>query len=394
MAKHLTKQEDGLGKSEFPITEFTRKHWFSRNDEKALVYILQSGNLYGTERMALATLQALDEYIVRVVIAPAPTKSGAGSVADTAKANGYKPIIFATKFDLLKALIPLFFQFRSVDIIGNGVSQGFTCYVLSKLLRVQMRQLHIVHGGTEDQHAYGTKFHLNRLPIRLIAVSNFVEAKLVRHGVRASSIDVIENFVSDAQFACARHRASYLNCAPRLGGGSRVKVAIVSRIDPIKRIDLLIESLEQGGLESFEFDVYGTGIELQTLRARAAPLSNICFHGFVDDVQHRLTKADFLLHLCPDEPFGLAILEGFMAGVVAIVPAAGGAGGIVEDGITGFKFEPNSSVDLTRILFEATTSTPERLQGLADEASRRLHSRFSQRQGAVRYRASFASLLH
>lgn len=368
------------------------KSLLGRRTESALLYILQSGNLYGTERMALSTLQSLDEYRFRALFAPAPTGSSGGSVAEAAKSCGFESLLFETRWGLIKALIPWFIRFGQIDVIGNGVAQSFICKALSIFMRVRIRQLHIVHGGTEDHHAYGSKFHLNRLSVRLIAVSDFVKTRLVHHGVRENAIDVIDNFVADSQVVQAVRRAPYLRQSPG-ADGALVNVAVVSRIDPIKRIELLIEAVERDGLGQFQFDIFGTGIELERLRTRSARLPNVRFHGYVVDVEQRLARADFLLHLCPNEPFGLAILEAFIAGVLAVVPSAGGAGGIVEDGITGFKFEPDDVEDLIRTLYRAAASDAQQLQVLADEAAHRLESRFSQREGAVRYRESFSRLV-
>ena len=47
----------------------------SRNNEpRALLYILQAGKLYGTDRMALATPRGMDEYDKPVVLASSPEK--------------------------------------------------------------------------------------------------------------------------------------------------------------------------------------------------------------------------------------------------------------------------------------------------------------------------------
>jgi len=359
----------------------------SRSKEsRALLYILHSGNLYGTERMALATLQGMDEYDKRVVVAPPP--SGLGSVADAAREAGYDAVTFRSRWDLVKVLAPWFRRYRKVDVIATGVSQNFLCYALGKLAGVDLRQLQVAHGGPADQTAFGNKRHLDLIPVRLVAVSEFVRGRLVHHGVRADSISVIDNFISDLHLKGLQRRPAYDSRGgdARPIDGSRVKVAIVSRLDPVKRIDILVGAVKQYGLADFQFEIYGTGSELDSLRDQAAGLPNLRLHGFVPDVSLRLSSADFLLHLCPDEPFGLVILEAFASGLVAIVPDSGGAGDLVDDGRTGLRFRANDPADLRRVLDFAKTISAERLQGMADASAAVVQQRFSQKEGLRRYR--------
>jgi len=341
--------------------------------------------------MALATLEGLDEYERRIVFAPLP--SGNASVAAAAKEAGFDSVTFHSKWELVKGLFPWFLRYRSVDIIGTGVSQSFICHALARLMRVSLRQLQVAHGGTIENHAYGRKRHLNRLPVRMVAVSDFVRDKLVEHGVDPEAITVIDNFLSDAQRHEYRPRAPYDPREDRARpiDRARVKVAVVSRVDPIKKIDLLVDAVLEKGLAEFRFDIYGTGGMLDTLRERAAMLPNVHFHGYVADVKDRLADADFLLHLCPEEPFGLVILEAFLTRLVVIVPDAGGAGSLVEDRTTGLRFRADDSGDLCRVLDAARNLPAAELQAMVDAGSAELDARFSEAEGLRRYREALSA---
>ncbi len=362
---------------------------FRRGTEPVLLYILHSGNLYGTERMALATLEGMRHYHRRVVVAPPP--GSVGSVREAAMAAGHDSITFESRAGLLRALLPWFLRHRSIDVIGTGVVHSALCHALGRMCRVRVRQLHVAHGGTPA--SFDRKKELNRLPVTVVAVSDFVRSQLVERGVRPSAITVIENFLSADQVRQGVRRAPYDPGRPgaRPIDPQRVRVAVVSRIDAIKKIDLLVQAVERDGLPRFHFDVFGTGTELEQLRARSAPLANIRFHGFVPDVKDRLAQADLLLHLCPDEPFGLAVLEAFLAEVVAIVPDAGGAGSLVEDSTTGLKFTADDIDDLCRVLRSAVDRGGAGLQRLADAAVAALEGRFGQATGVDRYRAALES---
>ena len=67
---------------------------------------------------------------------------------------------------------------------------------------------------------------------------------------------------------------------------------------------------------------------------------------------------DCLVHLCPVEPFGLAILEAMAADLPVLVANSGGAGALIDDGISGFHFRANDAGDLGRRLQELTDAPP------------------------------------
>ena len=140
-----------------------------RKSRRVLFYVLNSGNLYGTERMALATLAGFPDYAERVVLAPPATSSTA--VLGAARAAGYSTAEYLTRKEFVRALLPWLMRYRQIDMIGTGVGQSYMSYVLSILFCVHLRQLQVAHGGTEAWHAYGRKRPLNRIPVRLIAVS-------------------------------------------------------------------------------------------------------------------------------------------------------------------------------------------------------------------------------
>jgi glycosyltransferase involved in cell wall biosynthesis len=274
--------------------------------------------------------------------------------------------------------------------MGTGVAQSFVCYFLAMLFFVRLRKLQVTHGGTSDLHAYGRKRLLNRIPIGVVAVSDFVRDRLIEHGVRADAVHVVNNFLIDGQRPATLERGSYAGDGARARAvdPSRVKVAVVSRVDAIKRIDLLVEAVESGTLADFDFDVYGTGTDIDTLRARAASHANVRFHGFVADAQDRMAEADFLLHLCPEEPFGLVVLEAFRAGLVVVVPDAGGAGSLVDDRVNGLRFRAGDASDLRRVLLAARALPGPVLQRLADAGREALEQRYCQREGVRGYRSA------
>lgn len=347
------------------------------------LYALHSGNLYGTERMALVTLEGLGDRFEPVVFAPP------GPALDEARRLGMGAVEFRNARQFALALLPHIFRNRRIAFAATGVMHSLVFLGWNTLLRRRNVHLHLVHGGTDERESYGRKKRLNRLPVTLVAVSDFVRERLIAHAVRPEQIVVVENFLPERQIAAAPRRP------PFTGTGVR-RILIVSRVDPIKRVDLLLDALEEHPeLGHLEFRVLGTGWELDKLRERAAGRHpNVRFEGFCPNVAEALAEADLLLHLCPVEPFGLAILEAMAAGLPVLVPDSGGAAGLVEPGISGFRFRADDPDSLAAALSELEQAPAECLNAIANAADQRLRDRYSDQACLDNYRQLLEPLCH
>ena len=349
----------------------SRKH-----DRVPLLYVLHSGNLYGTERMALATAAGVaDEFAVTIFAPPGPALCAAARM-------GFGAVAFGRPLDAAMKLLPYFARHRRIAFVATGVAHSLACAAWAALWRRRVAHLHVVHGGTDERDSYGRKRRLNRLEVMLVAVSRFVRERLLAHGVDAGAIRVIENFLPDAQIAAAPRRPPF--CRP----GVR-RLLVVSRLDPIKRVDLLFDAFDlKPTLRELRVEVLGSGYDTDKLRARADHTHpQIHIEGFQPDVERRLANSDLLVHLCPSEPFGLAILEAMAAGVPALVPDRGGAGGLVEDGVNGFRFAADDAEALAARLAALAEAEPALLNRVVAGGRQALATRFSAAARVADYRA-------
>ena len=338
-----------------------------------LLYALYTSNLYGTERMTLATAWALrDEFEPVILTAPGP-------VVDEAEKMGFTVVVVDTTnvVSLARALRPYLARYERLAFFGTRPVHSLVFSALNAWYRRRAAHVFVVHGG-----GWANKRRLNFLPVTLVAISYFVRERLVASGVRGAQIRVIENFLTDARVAAAVRRAPFAERGVR-------RVAVIGRLAPEKRVDLLLTCLEtHPELAGIAFHVYGSGSELDALlaRARAADL-NVVFEGYRADVGAELARADLFLHLASEEPFGLVVLEAMAAGVPVLVPDRGGAAGIVHEGVSGLHFAADDPADLAACLTRLSRADAPFLNALAAGGCAALENRFSERARIADYRS-------
>lgn len=340
-----------------------------------LLYSLHSGNLYGTERMALATAVGLRDEFETTFVAPE------GPFHAEARRLGFRTILFRTPLRFAADIRRFFADNPRAAAIGTRVLHTAAAAFWARIYRRPCANIQVVHGGADERLSYGRKRWLNRLGTKQVAVSNYVRERMLFHGASPDSVSVIENFLTPERVDSSPRRE------PFQASGIR-KVVVVSRLDPIKRIDVLLDALDlTPALRDLPFEIYGSGEDEQLLRSRAlARNPNVRFLGYHPDIPQRVSESDLLLHLCPEEPFGLAILEAMAAHIPVLVPNSGGAGAIVDPGKTGFHFRANDAFDLAAQLQYLQYAPKETLAKTVEAATRSLSTRFSAGCGTAQYR--------
>jgi glycosyltransferase involved in cell wall biosynthesis len=336
----------------------------------SLAYVLHSGQLFGTERMALATLSALRGVCDGLIIAPP------GPVHAAAREAGLRSCVAHGRLGLLWGLLRHLQANRHSAVFTTGVAQALAGRALQRLCGGRGAHVHMVHGGTDERLSYGRKRWLAGLRVRQVAVSDFVRSRLLAHGVPAGCIEVVHNFLPAAP---ATQRPAFTADGVR-------RVVMLSRLDRIKRVGLLFDALERTpGLAALQFDIYGSGEEAALLAARAQRHPNVTLHGFVPDAAAALAQADLLLHTCPEEPFGLVLLEAFAAGVPVLVPNSGGTAEIVREGLNGWCFSANNAAALGQRLQALAHLPAAQLNAMATGGRASLQQAFAPARQAARY---------
>lgn len=340
-----------------------------------IVYVSHSGSAFGTERMALATLAGLPATCEALLLAPP------GAVHALARSRGIASRVFDGRMALLATLRAALRGKRRATLVATALSHSLLAIALARMLGVQLRHVHVVHGGAEDHLSYGRKKWLRPFAVDFVAVSAFVRQRLASHGVPPARVQVIENFLDNSARPQRRPFAGPLR-----------KIIVVSRLDPIKQVGVLLDALaRRPALASMQVTVFGTGWQLPALSARAAAdLPNVHFVGYSMHIAEQLAQADLLVHTCAEEPFGLVVLEAMAAGIPVLVPDTGGPSGFIKDDINGFLYRAGDAVDLGDRLAALRRLPPERLNHIVEQARHTLATRFDSTARCADYRAAFA----
>ena len=344
------------------------------------IYVLYSGKLYGTERMTIKTVKAMSNKGLSVILTPP------GPILKEAAQHSIATKCFGNSWDLMHCFKSYLAEHQKLVFVTTSISQSISIVLCNFFYRRQIVHLHIVHGGTEEHLSYARKSLLNNLPVKLIAVSNYVRERLEAYRVHPHKIKVIDNFLLKSEIEIIPKRRPFKE--PGID-----RVVIVSRLDPIKRIDLLFDALDSfPELNNLEFRIFGFGKDMDKFKTKVSKkYTQVILSGFSEKIWQAMADCDLFLHLCPVEPFGLAILEAMAVGLPVLVPDRGGTKTLVTNGVSGFHFNANDKIDLAFRLLKLQHASPELLNGVVGNARQNLLSQYSEEKGIAAYRQLFNS---
>jgi glycosyltransferase involved in cell wall biosynthesis len=325
--------------------------------------------------MALATLESLRSQYYPVLLTPP------GVVVEEAQRRGLSVCCFHSYSHLVVLIRGFIARHQRLVFMSTGVRYSLIIWGWNLLYRRKITHLQMVHGGADEWHSYGRKWLLNPFCITFVVNSEFVREKLLSHHVNAKKIHLIENFLTEAQII---HSPKH----PPFAVENKLQhIIIVSRVDPLKRVDLLLKAIRHDSrLKKLKFSVFGTGTELPMLRRQAMiGCPNVQFCSYSTDISHAVAEADLLLHLCPSEPFGLAVLEAMAARVPVLVPNTGGVASLVQHKVSGFHFQANNVQHLAQTLLDLTRKPMPEFNPITQQAYHSLETRFSEQHCQAEY---------
>lgn len=365
-----------------------------------LAFVVNSLDPGGTEKLVVEMSLALaDEYEVSVVCLDRP-----GTWASDLRAQGV-PVHCVWRQPGLDLGIPLKlarqFRARGVQIVHAHQCTAWFYSALSRLLHPAPRLLFEEHGRFYPEVENRTRAFVNRwlvrkLTHRCIAVSEDIRERLQRYeGLDAGEIEVIYNGVKPEPPLEGEEREAMRR---ELGFASDCfVVGTVGRLDPIKNLPMLVESLARAGRElpALRGLLIGDGPEFADIQARVAGLGmadRVRMPGFRNDARRLAQCMDLFVLSSLSEGTSMALLEAMAAGVPVAVTRVGGNPEIVLDGETGWVVPSGSVAHLTAAILEAVRDETKRMaMGLAGR--RRFEARFTFDRMIDGYRQCYRALI-
>ena len=285
--------------------------------------------------------------------------------------------------------------------------KGAGLYARLAARRAGVPAVHTFHGIHYAQYppgmraAYlGMERWLARRTHTLIHVSASEAAEAARLGLAPPGRSrVIVNGIDAAQVR-ARARAAPLDRrALGLPADARGVVGTVARLEPVKRVDLLLEAMARllAGRPDAALLVVGDGPAAGALRQRARALGiegRTAWAGAMPDAVRCLPAVDVFASASRGEGLPLALLEAMACGLPVVATRVPGHGDVVVDGDTGLLTDPDGPAGLAEALARVLAD-PAWARGLGEAGRERVERQFSARRMASEvaevYRAAVAS---
>lgn len=249
------------------------------------------------------------------------------------------------------------------DVLHTNNMSGFSvsAWAAAKSLGIPIvhtaRDYHLLHpnstlfaaGRQQDPDGLAArlwsfvKLRNSRLVDGFIPISNYVrEIHLERGYFSNATVDVIYNSVSSAPPWYSRKRRSR----------NKLVLGFLGRLDSSKGLDLVVKSARANPHHEWIVAGEGRASYYQSLLHESP--GNVKYIGKVSPAE-LFSQVDFLV--APSEwaePLGRVAIEAFVHGVPVIASRIGGLKDLVEDGLTGFLFQPGNVDDLTKCIERAS----------------------------------------
>jgi N-acetyl-alpha-D-glucosaminyl L-malate synthase BshA len=214
-------------------------------------------------------------------------------------------------------------------------------------------------------------------------VSDYLKAETQRVLGFNGPLEVIYNF-----FAPRPPRRSRAEVRRELGiAENEVMIIHASNLRPVKRIDLLLESVAQvRPRESFRLVIMAGGSFEPYLKdvQRLGLKDRVLVREKVNEIEDYLQAADMGFFTSETESFCLSILEAMAFGCPSVARRAGGIPEVVEDNVSGILVPSDNPDELARAV-ESLVQEPKRRIGMGLAAQRRAREKFSAEAIVPRY---------
>ncbi len=223
-----------------------------------------------------------------------------------------------------------------------------------------------------------------RATSRIVAVSAYVARFVASIAPEAQDkIEIIPNGIAMADFPPAPLRSE-----------GPCTFFLMSRLEPIKRVDLAITAVAQ--TPGVRLNIAGDGRlrhSLERLAQRLGVTDRVRFLGHLPDPRPAITDGDILINCTREEGLGLAIIEAAAMQRPAVAFDDGGVPEIVQHGRTGWLVRDHSAEGLAAAMAMASADRAQ-VAAFGAEARRWVETRFDLDHMCKAYSAVYSGLGH
>lgn len=357
---------------------------------RGILHLIDSGGIYGIERMLLALLPALKSSGYDVALGCFGSSGTAGgAVGDAMAALGVPTYFF--DFELhgpihgVATLTRRLLDSRWAVVHTHGYKATILAGTIGRCLR---RKVVTTYHG-EAFKAVGLDRHIAietrviRHVQHVVAVSDAIAAELVQRGVSQNSVEVIPNGIP-SQTPAAR------------SGRDRRTIAIVGRLIREKNVHVALAAIAALRVRwpDLRAVIAGEGPFLKELEAQVGSLDlqgSVEFCGFVEDVQGLLADADIFVMPSQTEGMPIALLEAMASGLPIVASAVGSIPQVARHGKEAVLVGPGDGPALKSAI-ASLLEQPALADRLASSARARFTSHFTSESMAARYSSMYDHL--
>jgi N-acetyl-alpha-D-glucosaminyl L-malate synthase BshA len=239
-----------------------------------------------------------------------------------------------------------------------------------------------------DDPGYGPAIHhALTCSDAVTAVSAYLKVETQRVIGFNGPIEVIHNFFAPRPPRHSREEVRHV-----LGvADNELMIIHSSNLRPVKRIDLLLETLARvHPRRAFKLVVMAGGSFAPFVKVvqRLGLNDRVIVRENVNEIEDYLQAADLGLFTSETESFCLSILEAMYFGCPSVARCAGGIPEVVEDNVSGLLVPTGGPDDLARAV-ESLIQDPKRRMKMGQAAQRRARERFSAEIIVSRYEALY-----
>jgi glycosyltransferase involved in cell wall biosynthesis len=312
-----------------------------------VLHIISSGGMYGAEAVILNMSRILNENGDASVLGVFANSTNPNlQLHERAAKEGVESHLIPCTGQIDRAAIAaireLALRTRADVVHAHGFKADI--YVYLALRRTRIPFVSTCHTWYDNDLMVTLYGKLDRLVLRrfarVVAVSDEVRQRLLKAGVRANKIRMVQNGIDlrpfDGAVPTLREDASPHHA---------LLVGLIGRLAWEKGVDIFLRAAAIVLVDSPEtrFIVVGEGPDLDKLDRLIDELNiraNVSMLGRRDDMPSVYASLDVMVSASRQEGLPMAILEGMASGVPLVATSVGEVPAVVRDGRTGIVVKP------------------------------------------------------